>query len=283
MRSAKHRGISSTIKIIEKLENCMSESESRRFLLIPDTQIRPGVPLEHLDWLGQAIVDYMPDVLVHIGDHWDMPSLSKWESPGSAYMEGARVINDIDAGNEAWDRITAPMEKEIARREHGHMKRWNPDCHFFMGNHEDRISRAIKAEPKLDGILSLDKLEIPNRWEVHPFLEMVDLDGIQFSHYFSNVGSGKPIGGSIDNRLNRIGKSFVQGHQQGLLYGIRQFPGNLARHGLVAGSFYLHDEHYRDAQSNGEWRGIVVLNEVRDGGNYDVMPLSMNYLRRRYS
>jgi hypothetical protein len=261
----------------------MSESESRRFLLIPDTQIRPGVPLEHLDWLGQAILDYKPDVLVHIGDHWDFPSLSKWESPGSAYMEGARVKNDIDAGNEAWDRIIAPMEKEIARREINHRKRWDPECHFFMGNHEDRVSRAVKAEPKLDGILSLDMLKVPKRWKVHPFLEMVDLDGIQFSHYFSNVGSGKPIGGSIDNRLNRIGKSFVQGHQQGLLYGIRQFPGSLARHGLVAGSFYLHDEHYRDAQSNGEWRGIVVLNEVRDGGNYDVMPLSMNYLRRRYS
>jgi hypothetical protein len=56
----------------------------------------------------------------------------------------------------------------------------------------------------------------------------------------------------------------------------------LMRHGLVCGSFYQHDEHYRDAQSNGEWRGIVVLNEVRDEG-YDIMPLSMNYLRRRYS
>ena len=31
-----------------------------------------------------------------------------------------------------------------------------------------------------------------------------------------------------------------------------------------------------------EWNGIVVLNEVRDG-NYDLMPLSFNYLRERFS
>lgn len=43
-----------------------------------------------------------------------------------------------------------------------------------------------------------------------------------------------------------------------------------------------HDEPYRDAQSNGEWRGVVCLNEVRDG-TYDVMPLSMDYLSRKYS
>jgi hypothetical protein len=43
----------------------------------------------------------------------------------------------------------------------------------------------------------------------------------------------------------------------------------------------LHDEDYRGLQSNGEWRGIVVLNEVHNGG-YDIMPLSMDYLRRKY-
>ena len=51
---------------------------------------------------------------------------------------------------------------------------------------------------------------------------------------------------------------------------------------IVAGSFYQHDEDYRGQQSNGEWRGIVVLNEVHDG-KYDIMPLSMDYLRRKYS
>src|SRR4029077_11239935 len=105
-------------------------------------------------------------------------------------------------------------------------------------------------------------------------------DGVSYSHYFANTHSGKPIGGSIDNRLNKIGRTFVQGHEQGLLLGLRQFPGNVTRHGVVAGSFYLHDEAYRGLQSNGEWRGIVVMNDVRDG-QFDIMPLSLNYLRKK--
>src|SRR5262245_49761479 len=100
--------------------------EVRRHLLIPDTQVRPGVPTEHIDWAAQAIVDYMPDVVIHLGDHWDMPSLSSYERPGGLKLEGARISEDIDCGNEAFRRLIAPMDKEIARRKDQHLKRWNP-------------------------------------------------------------------------------------------------------------------------------------------------------------
>jgi hypothetical protein len=253
----------------------------RRYFIIPDTQVKPGVSTNHIDWAARAIVEYQPDVIVHLGDHWDMPSLSQHEKPGSIQTEGARVLADIEAGNTAFARLIAPMEKEQNRRGRGHRKRWKPEKHFLFGNHEGRITRTVSNDPKLQGVLTLNALETPG-FQRHDFLKIVELDGIWFSHYFSNTLSGKPIGGSIDNRLNKIGRSFVQGHQQGRLYGTRQFPGSMARHGLVCGSFYLHDEHYRDAQSNGEWRGVVVLNEV-ENGDYDIMPLSMNYLRRRFS
>jgi hypothetical protein len=252
---------------------------SRRHLIIPDTQVRPGVDTSHIDWASRAIVDYKPDVVVHLGDHWDMPSLNSHARVGE--MEGQRVMEDIRAGNLAFKRLIEPMEAEITRRVIKHRKRWTPELHFLIGNHEDRISRAVKDNPTLEGILTLDNLETYS-FQRHSFLEIVEIDGIHYSHYFANTHSGRPIGGSIDNRLNKIGRSFVQGHEQGFLYGCRQFPGDVTRHGLVAGSFYLHDESYRGAQSNGEWRGIVILNEVHDG-KYDIMPLSMDYLRRKYS
>jgi len=254
---------------------------SRRHLIIPDTQVRPGVPTHHIDWAAAAIVEYLPDVIIHLGDHWDMPSLNRHENPGSIHLEGARIQEDIQVGNEALERLDVPVRQEIERRAKGHRKRWNPVRKILRGNHEQRVPKAVAEEPKLEGILSEDMFYTPAGWHVHPFLEIVEIDGIAYSHYFSMVHSGRAIGGSIDNRLNKIGQSFVQGHQQGLLYGLRQYPGNARRHGLVAGSFYLHDEHYRDVQSNGEWRGLVVLNEVADG-SYDVMPLSMQYLARKY-
>lgn len=223
-------------------------------------------------------MDYMPDELIVIGDWWDMPSLSSYNSVKEA--EGKRIKDDVDVGNDAFVILTEPMEREQERRLRRKIKQWNPGKRYFRGNHEQRIERALGANPTLEGIVSYDMLDTHD-FEVHDFLEIKEIDGIAYSHYFANSHSGRPIGGSIDNRLNKIGKSFVQGHEQGLLYGIRQFPGALTRHGLVAGSFYLHDERYRGAQGNGEWRGIVVLNEVTCG-KYDVMPLSMDYLRRKY-
>lgn len=253
---------------------------SRRHLLIPDTQVRKGVPLEHLDWLAWAIVDYKPDVIVHLGDHWDFPSLNRHEEKGSLELENSRYQEDVNSGNEAFRRICAPMEAERARLKKGRKKAWNPRKVFLEGNHEKRADRVAENDPKWQGVIGSHNCETLD-WERHPFLEVVTIDGIRYSHFFSNVNSSKGIGGSIDNRLNKIGESFAQGHEQGFLYGNRTFPTGKVKHGLVCGSFYQHDEGYKGRQGNGHWRGIVVLNEVNDG-SYDIMPLSMEYLRRKF-
>lgn len=253
---------------------------SRRYFLVPDVQIKPGHDLSHIDWAAQAIVDYRPDVIVVLGDWWDMHSLSTYETPGSKSMEGINVKADVDIGNEAFERLVAPMNREMMRRIEGHRKRWEPECHFLTGNHEQRIQKAIDREPKWAGVISLDMLKTPG-FQRHDFLTIVELDGIKFCHFFPNPYTGKAIGGTIINRLNHIGASFVQGHQQGFLYASKQFPDHV-KHGLVAGRFYQEHESYRSSDvQKAEWSGCVVLNEVRNG-SYDLMPLSMDYLRRTY-
>lgn len=251
-------------------------AKRRRHLFIPDTQVRPDVPTEHIDWAAEAIVEYRPDVIVVAGDWWDMHSLSKHDEPGSEAMENARYCKDTKAGNDAFLRLIRPMEKVLKKK-----GKWQPERHFLFGNHEDRITRAIRAEPRLTGAYTLKHLETPG-FTRHAFLERVWLDGIVYSHFFQAQNSHYAIGGSVDNRLNRIGDSFVQGHQQGFLYGNRVYPTGRTRHGLVAGSFYLHNEDYKGPQGNDHWRGIVVLNEVQNG-DYCIMPLSMDFLRRKYS
>jgi Calcineurin-like phosphoesterase len=253
----------------------------RRHLIVPDTQCRPGVDTSHIDWAAQAIVDYKPDVVIHLGDHWDLPSLNGHNEPGSLEIEGARYSEDIEVGDEAFERLSGPMEAEQARLVKNKQKHWDVRKVFLRGNHENRADRLAAREPKWQGVIGSHNFNTRD-WEVHEFLKIVEIDGISYSHYFGSGHSSRPIGGSVENRLARVGRSFVMGHQQGLLYGIKQYPGSIRRHGIVAGSFYLHDESYRGPQGNNEWRGIVVLNEVKDG-DYDVMPLSMSYLRRKYS
>jgi hypothetical protein len=257
----------------------------RRHLIIPDTQLHPGLEphqLEHIDWAAAAIVDYKPDVIVVLGDWWDMHSLSSHDAPGSEPMEGARYMDDVAIGCEMFARLVAPMRKEQERLRRNKDKLWRTEEHFLEGNHEWRIQRAVKNEPKYAGALTREHLNVQG-FQYHNFLEIVEIDGISYSHYFANTHSGRPIGGSIESRLNKIGRTFVQGHEQGFLYGTRQFPGNIRRHGLVAGSFYQHTESYRGAQGRDEWRGIVVLNEAQGPhGDFCIMPLTIDYLRRRY-
>lgn len=247
---------------------------------MPDTQIRPGVPTAHIDWVAQAIVDYRPDTVIHIGDHWDMPSLSMHDGPGSMKMEGARYEDDVQSGNDAFARLCAPMEAEQARLRRNKEKQWNPRKCFLFGNHENRINRAVNTAPKWAGTIGEHHL-LTRDWERHPFLARVWQDGLLYSHFFQSSHSSHAIGGSIDNRLNKIGCSFVQGHEQGFRYGTRIQASGANWHGLVAGSCYAHDEDYRGAQGQGHWRGVVVLNEVRNG-DYCVMPLTLDYLCRKY-
>jgi hypothetical protein len=256
-----------------------------RHLIIPDTQIRPGCDTTHLDWAARAAIDYKPDVIAVMGDWWDLPSLSTHDAPGSKEAEGRRVMPDIDAGNEAFARFAGLIQREIDRIASNHKRRWLPRREFFFGNHENRLTRAIFRDPKWEGIISLASLKTPG-FIRNEFLHIENIHGVRYSHYFPNPFTGKPLGGSIVNRLNNVGHTFVQGHQQGFLYASKQYPDHV-KHGLVCGRFYTHSESYRapDVQAS-EWNGIVVLNDVRERngeGDFDLMPLSINYLREKYA
>jgi hypothetical protein len=81
--------------------------------------------------------------------------------------------------------------------------------------------------------------------------------------------------------LSKRHMSAVMGHVQdrSLAYARRADGVNLT--GLFSGIFYQHDEEYLNAQTNGSWRGVWMLHEVGNGG-FDELPISMNYLRKKY-
>ena len=252
-------------------------------VVIPDTQAKPGVPTDHLRWIGQYIVDQFHDEpikIIHLGDHADMPSLSMYDK-GKKAMEGRRYVEDIKAANDAWRVLNEALLQFNNNRKRTKHKPWNPERYILLGNHEDRINRAVSMDAQLEYVLSTDQLDYAKTgWVVSPFLDVLWLDGVAYSHYFYNPMSGKPLGGNVEARLRAIGHSFTMGHQQTLGYGLR-FVAGKSQHGLVAGSCYLHDEDYKGPQGNAHWRGIIVKHEVRDG-SYDPMFISLDYLCRRY-
>ena len=131
----------------------------KRVMVIPDTQVKPGVNTDHLEWAGKYAVKMKPDVIVHLGDHADFPSLSQWDKKGGKQMEGKRIMADFDAANDAWARLNKPIDKEIARLKKNKRKAWNPRRVITLGNHEDRVTRFINSDAAWEGVISLDMLD----------------------------------------------------------------------------------------------------------------------------
>ncbi len=250
-------------------------------LVIPDTQIKPGVPLAHLEACGNYIVAKQPKVIIHLGDHWDMPSLSKYDV-GTIKIEGARYVDDVAAGYIGMDMLLNPLWEYNHKRARQKMKQYKPRMIFLVGNHEHRITRAANENPKFEDKISLKDLEIDKfGWEVSDFLVPTLVDGVAYSHYFYNPMSGHPWGGKTNTKLNNIGFSFTQGHQQGKDSFEKSLANGKVLRGLVVGSFYQHEEEYKGPQANNHWRGIIHKHEVKDG-NYCLTELSLEYLLRRW-
>lgn len=250
----------------------------RTHLLITDTQVKPGNNLNYIDWLGNYILDKKPDVVVCIGDWFDMPSLSSYDKGKKSY-EGRRYIKDLEAGYEGMQRLWAPTNKFNKNRRTG---LYEPEKHFCLGNHEHRIQRAVDAQAELEGTIGLQDLALERwGWTVHPFLKQKVIDGVVYMHYFPSGPKGHPIG-TAKGIISKYHQSAVCGHLQGrdIAYGKRADGTPITA--IIAGSYYDHDEGYMPPFSNDHWRGIYVFHEVKDG-SFDEMPVSIEYLRRRYS
>ena len=121
-----------------------------RHMIVPDTQIKPDSSIKHLKWAGEYAVKHKPDVIIHIGDHWDLPSLSSYDK-GTMAFEGRRYLADIEAGKKGMKAFLKPIRDEQKRLRKNKKTVWKPRLVFCLGNHENRIKKAISLDPRLEG------------------------------------------------------------------------------------------------------------------------------------
>lgn len=256
-------------------------SQGTEIMIIADTQVKPSSDLTYLKHIGRYIVDKRPDVIVHIGDHWDFESLSSYDK-GKLSFEGRRLRSDIKAGNEGMDALLKPLRSLQARQRANKKAIYNPRMVFTAGNHEDRFDRLSQEMPELEGFVGTETLGLEDwGWEPYPYLEPVEIDGIYFVHYLANPFSGRPYGGSALNQLQKVGRSYVVGHKQTLDVAIRPTLDKNMQIGIINGACYPHDEDYKGPQGNTHFRGLTVLHDVRNGFG-DPMFVSLDYLERKY-
>ncbi len=248
-------------------------------IVIADTQVDSTTPTDHIKALSKYIWKHKPNNIVHIGDHWDLPSLSSYAT--SLGMEGRRLNDDLEGGYEAFKLIMSETDRlnRVLKR-----KKYSPNKHFIMGNHENRLNRFIESHPILSGCFSLEKFILKQGWTVNDFLDPLWVNGVCYLHYMPNAASGRPVGGGIENKLNKFPHSFVHGHQQQFQFGRRQNLEGKPHFGVCAGSFYMHDEEYRGA-NNTEIRGFLHLKSFKNRygfQDHDVQFVSLERLIEHY-
>jgi hypothetical protein len=249
-----------------------------KILVLPDVQAKPGNDFSFLTSIGNYILAKKPDVIVNIGDFSDMESLSTYDR-GLKSFEGRSYQKDIWAAREAMDALLTPLYQYNEKAKKQKEKQYKPRMVLTLGNHENRINRAINEDRKLDGLISVGDLPYAD-WEVFHFLEVVVIEGVAFSHYFCSGLLGRPVT-SAQSLLTKMHMSCFAGHQQGrsLAFGKRADGTDMTA--IISGSCYLHNEDYLGKQGNQHWRGLWLLHNVKEG-SFDECAVPLHYIVDNY-
>lgn len=249
-------------------------------LVIPDSHAHPDYDNDRYEWLGNLVTDIKPDVVISIGDWADMPSLCSYDKGTKGY-EGRRYKKDIQAAIDAQERFFDPIKRA---------KKKLPRFIQHIGNHEQRIDRAISADAAhLDGIISMADLQYEEfGWEVVDYVGSTPginvVDGIAYSHFFTSGIMNRPIGG-LHPAHGIVTKQFMsgtQGHTHTTDYCVRTRADGTMMHGLVCGVYQDYHADFAGVANDLWWRGVVVKREVADG-QYDPQWISLEAIRKEYA
>lgn len=240
--------------------------------IIGDTQSKKDVK-NPLIVYAHHICELKPTDVIHLGDHWDFPSLSYYDK-GKKSHRVHTYHEDVHAGNLAMAEFWGIIETKWPE--------YKQECkfHILKGNHEYRRERAMEYCD--DNMLPYYEKTAPDyfNWDnVHEFLEITKIQGINFSHYFQNLNSATAIGTARQLCLKKHA-SCIAGHLQGFLYE-EMLTDDKTIQCMIVGSSYYHDEEYK-TQSNHHWRGIVVLYDLDGQGGYDFARYSLRFLDKQY-
>lgn len=251
---------------------------SKNILVIPDIHCTPEEDNSRADLLAKLIIDAKPDVVVNMGDQFDMASLSSYDK-GKRSFQGKSYKNDLDSGLEFHDRLWGPVRAT---------KKKMPRRIVLEGNHEHRIERALDLSPELEGTIGFKDYAFEDYYHEVVRYEggtpgIVDIEGILFSHYFISGVMGRPIGGKWPAKsiLEYNKQSSVQSHIHVLDYATTITQGNQVIHSLVCGCY--HEKVPGWAGNIGKfWRPGVALLRNAEGGDFDLEWISLKRLREVY-
>lgn len=231
-------------------------SSEMHILVIPDTHAMPGYDNSRFSALGRMVAKHRPDIVLCMGDWRDLPSLCSHSSKADLWE--ADIMADFDVAAEAEQAffVEALSLPKVP-------KRTDPLFVLLEGNHEARVAKIAREEPRLAGLL---ERPFHPAWDVVvPFKTPYYVPGTRVvaSHYFVSGVMERPIGGA------NIGKKLVQknhmstivGHSHLLDYYTESSCAGTRMFGLSAGCF-VHPSYEAAWCQQGKsewWNGITEI------------------------
>ena len=251
---------------------------SKTYLICPDSHAIPTFNNDRADWLGKLIADVRPDVLVHMGDACDLPSLSSYDK-GTRGFVGKTYRKDVDAHLDFQERMWAPIKK---------LKKKLPFSVQLIGNHEFRVHRALDLSPELEGTIGFKDFRFEDYYDVIVPYEgstpgVIELDGILWAHFFVTGISGRPAGGehAASTLLSKNNMSSIAAHTHLYDYCTKTGINGKTINSVVVGCY---QDYINDWSGNiGKlWRsGITILDNVQDG-DFDIKFIRLKTLKDEY-
>lgn len=266
-------------------------------IIIGDAHCNPDVSNRRFKWLGNFLLDYIKAnkedekiKVVEMGDWEDGGSLSNWDI-GTMAFEGRRYAADVKHSLEARELAFGPVRDYLARCKYHKQLVPKVSLTSLGGNHwEERIKRFVQKNPQLEGTIhhmDAHPIDYGIPFTYSPFLEQIDIDGINYTHYW-NSRNGRPLGGGkypAAALLREKACSSVVGHSHVLDQAVFTTGDKRKFFSLVAGCFLDPEqrEDYAKQSNDVWWKGIVVLRDVREGYPYGgVETIPIETLQRIY-
>lgn len=208
-----------------------------------------------------------------------MPSLSAYDR-GKKSFQGrtyqADINSHLDFQERTWNRV---------RRR----KKSLPYRVFCIGNHEERIHRAINLQPELEGAIGYGDLNLSEWYDTIVDYEgntpgVISIDGVAYAHYHVSGVMGRPIGGEhpAHSLVRQQLGTCVAGHLHTSNWVNRQSVDGRRIHGLLTGCYLDYTPDWAGKVADLWWRGVVILHNVRDG-DFSPQFISLDMIKKEYA
>ena len=220
-------------------------------VIIPDSHSRPGISDRRFRWLNKYIKKHGVESVVHLGDHWDFPSMCTHDAHRSDFHQRS-YENDCNKGF-----------KDLALVLDG----TGAEGDYLEGNHDERPKRFLASNKRFSGTLILpqDMMPVGWTWRGRSFRK----GGVLFKHFEVSGNSGKPLSGENPAKtiINKTMCSTIVGHAHGVDIAVKTNGKGRKVIGIVAGCFLDPAQRERYAEDTQKlWvNGFWHLRNVHEG------------------